>query len=76
MCVTRETAGPATGQKCQVSGHRSQSSGPSSQVSGDGSQVTGHKQREMSFFEIKKLVALVHTVDELELRLFNFVVDS
>ena len=63
MCVTPETAGPETGQKCQVSGHRSQSSGPSSQVSGDGSQVTGHKQREMSFFGIKKLVALVQTVD-------------
>ena len=76
MCVTPETAGPETGQKCRVSGHRSKSSGPSSQVSNHGSQVTGHKQREMSFFEIKKMLALVHTVDELELKLFNFVVDS
>ena len=69
MCVTPETAGPETGQKCQVSGHRSQSSGLRSQVS-------GHKQREMSFFEIKKLLALVHIVDELELKLFNFAVES
>ena len=61
-----------------MSGLRPQvkSSGPSSQVSDHGSQVTGHKQREMSFFEIKKMLALVHTVDELELTLFNFVVDS
>ena len=69
MCVTPETAGPETGQNCRVSGHRSKSSGPSS-------QVTRHKQREMSFFEIKKMLGLVHTVDELELKLFNFVVDS
>ena len=77
--MTPETAGPKTGKKCQSSGHRSHNSGPSSQVSGHGSQVSGHRsqtKRIPNFSKSKKLLAFAHTVDELELKLFNFVVDS
>ena len=78
MCVTlrrqvqrqvRNVGSQATGQRAQVPVLRSL-------ITVLRSQVTGHKQGEMSFFEIKKMLALVHTVDELELKLFNFVVDS